>query len=119
VTPALDLLHRCRVAGLTLRREGQRLIVRPAQLASPALLAQLRQAKPQLLDLLEAESAQLTPDCVPWLHVARQVNCGEFDGGDRCLLDSLRIGVRNIAHPVCNAARARLETMLGRKESRR
>ena len=37
------------------------------------------------------------------------------------VLSSLLIGVRNIAHPTCQQARARLETMLdrNRKEARR
>jgi hypothetical protein len=121
MTPAAEILHRCRAAGLTLRRNGDRLDIRPARLVTPELLARIRAAKPVLLDLLEAESARLAPDCAPWLHVAKQILSGEFVGADRCLLESLLIGVRNIPHPLCQHARARLGTLLGRnhKEAQR
>ncbi len=115
MNPALALLNRCRRNGIRLRPVGEHLAVFPVDKLTPALAAELRAAKPQLLDLLEAEAARLTPDCAPWLHVARQVLAGEFDGGDRSLLESLRIGVRNIAHPLCQQARARLEVLLGKR----
>ncbi len=117
---AILLLQRCRVLGLRLRRKGEGLEVRPARLAPPELLAELRIHKPSLLLLLEAESASLPHDCAPWLHTARQVVSGEFDSAHRGFLESVLIGVRNIAHPTCQQARARLENLLGRshKESR-
>lgn len=116
-----DLLHTCRKLGVSFQPRGDGLAVRPANRATPELLLQLRAHKDALLLLLEAEAALLPQDCAPWIHTARQVMAGEFAGGDRSLLDALHIGLRNIAHPVCRQARARLETMLGRnrKEARR
>jgi hypothetical protein len=121
MTPAHHLLLHCRAAGLTLQRNGAHLSIRPVRLVTPDLLVALRAHKPALLLMLEAEAARLPHDCGPWLHVARQVLAGEFDGGDRSLLESLFIGVRSIPHPSCQQARARLETMLSRhyREARR
>ncbi len=118
---AAELLIHCRAAGLKFRRNGDCIDIRPARLITPELLARIRANKPGLLALLETEAAHLPPDCAPWLHIARQVLAGEFNGGDRSLLGSLLIGVRTINHPVCQQARSRLETLLGhqRKESRR
>ena len=64
--------------------------------------------KPELLALLEAKAAHLTPDCAPWLHVARQILAGEFEGADGSTTESLRIGLRNIKHPDCQRAIERL-----------
>lgn len=44
-----------------------------------------------------------------WLHIARQVLAGEFDG-DRTAVESLTIGLRSIRHPLCQQALARLQT---------
>ena len=118
----IAILNRARSLGLQLTIEAGRIAIRPARLCPPELLQAIRREKTALLDLLaEAKNAHLPPDCVPWLHIARQILAGEFDAGDRSLLDSLLIGVRNRTHPACQAARARLEIMLGhnRKESRR
>jgi len=114
MTHPREILARCRAAGLTLRPVAGKIEVRPARRASPELLAAIRHHKPAILIMLEAEAAQLAPDCAPWLHTARQIVAGEFDGGDRATLESVLIGVRNIAHPGCQQARARLETILGR-----
>lgn len=51
----------------------------------------------------------LPPDCLPWLHVARQILAGEFDGCDRSTAESLRIGLHRIPHPRCREALARLQ----------
>ena len=56
-------------------------------------------------------TASLPPDCLPWLHVARQVLVGEFDGCDRSTAQSLTIGLRHIEHPLCREA---LESLLHR-----
>jgi len=109
------ILAQARRAGLRLWREGDRIGFAPARLCPPDLLERIRAVKAQLLDLLEAEAARLTPDCAPWLHIARQVLAGEFDGGDRSLLESLHIGLRSIRHPLCESAKARLEAALGHR----
>jgi hypothetical protein len=113
---AREILAHCRAAGLTFRSVGERIEVRPSRLTTPELLAAIRTHKSALLLLLEAEAAQLPSDCAPWLHTARQIVAGEFDGGCRATLESLLIGVRNIVHPACQDARKRLETRLGRKQ---
>jgi len=55
-------------------------------------------------------TASLPPDCVPWLHVARQILADEFDGCDHSTRESLTIGLRSIAHPACRRALERLQT---------
>lgn len=115
---AIELLAAARHAGLTLKPKGDRLSVIPASKLTPELASQLRAAKPQVLAILEAEAAGLHPSCGPWLHTAKQIMLGEFDGGDRSTLKSLWYGVRGIGQPACQAARLRLETLLGTKEAR-
>jgi len=95
--------------GLRLEPRGDKLAVFPASRCPPDFAAVLRQHKGALLDLLEAESANLTPDCAPWLHIARQVLCGEFDGADRSTVASLSIGLRGIRHPRCRQALRQLK----------
>ena len=57
-----------------------------------------------------SETAPSLPaDCLPWLHVARQVLAGEFEGADRSMVASLTIGLRHIPHPRCREALARLQ----------
>lgn len=107
------IFARCQAAGLRLHRDGDRIAIKPARLCPPELLAEIRALKTALLDLLDAQTANLPADCTPWLPTARQIMAGEFDNGDRSLLGSLLIGLRNIPHPACQQARARLETMLG------
>ena len=114
---AIELLAAARQAGLTLKPKGDRLSVIPASKLTPELASQLRAAKPQVLALLEAEAAGLRLDCGPWLHTAKQIVLGEVDGGDRSTLKSLWFGVRGINHPACQAARVRLEMIMG-KEAR-
>jgi hypothetical protein len=43
-----------------------------------------------------------------WLHIARQVLGGEFEGADSSTRESLLIGLRSIAHPDARQALARL-----------
>lgn len=50
----------------------------------------------------------LAPDQAAWLPTARQVLAGEFDGADLSTIESLTIGLRNIQHPLCREALARL-----------
>ena len=69
----------------------------------------LREHMRELLDWLETREVQLSPDCIPWLHVARQILAGEFDGADNSTVESLTIGVRGIRHPLCQQALARLK----------
>lgn len=116
MSSARALLDHCRALGLILRPRGAQLSVRPADQATPELLAEIRAAKVALLCLLEAEALQLPLDCAPWLHVAVQVMAGEFDGGDRSMIESLVIGLRNVPHPRCQSAKARLETLLSHQK---
>jgi len=94
---------------------GDRLAVTPADRCPPDFADALRQHKRELLDLLEANRHALPPGCAPWLHVARQVIEGEFDGADRSLVESLCIGLEDIAHPLCRRAFARLKPRLAKQ----
>jgi hypothetical protein len=67
----------------------------------PGFANVLREHKGELLDWLETRGANLRPDCLPWLHVARQILAGEFDGADGSTSESLQIGLRSINHPLC------------------
>jgi hypothetical protein len=100
---------------LAVNHEGGRLepagdklrVLLPADCA-PELKDAIRQHKYELLDLLDARAANLPPDCVPWLHIARQVLAGEFDGADKSTVESLTIGLRSISIPLCQQALNRL-----------
>ena len=96
----LDIYRHALHLGLRLEpREGDRLAVTPAAKAPPDFVEVLRQHKAELLALLEAQAANLTPDCAPWLHVARQVLEGEFDGANRSTMESIRFGLCGVDHP--------------------
>lgn len=76
--------------------------------AVTALGGRIEPAGDRLRTLLPAKSANLPPDCAPWLHIARQVLAGEFDDADHCLVESLTIGLRATRYPDCQQALARL-----------
>lgn len=106
---AQELYLEARKRGLRLEPRGDRLAVIPAKLVAPAFANVLREHKRQLLDWLETRTIQLTLDQVPWLHIARQVLAGEFDGADGSTTESLTIGLQSIAHPLCQQALRRLK----------
>ena len=68
----------------------------------------LRLHKRELLPWLEARLSGMRTDERPWLHVAKQVLCGEFKGCCRSMRESLLIGLRSINHPDCRRALERL-----------
>jgi hypothetical protein len=105
---ATELCRQAAALGLRLEPAGDRLAVTPGRLCPPDFADKLRQHKAELLALLEANVHNLPPDCVPWLHIARQVLAGEFHGADKSTVESLIIGLRGIRHPVCQQALARL-----------
>ena len=107
----LDVYREAMRRGLHLEpREGGMLAIMPPDRCPPEFVAVLRQHKGELLALLEAQAHRLPADCAPWLHIARQVTEGEFDGADRSTVESLIIGLRGIRHPLCRRALARLLT---------
>ncbi|MBI3417985.1 MAG: hypothetical protein HY043_22065 [Verrucomicrobia bacterium] len=106
---AQELYHEASRLGLRLEPRGDKLAVIPAKRCPPEFADVLREHKGELLALLDAKAASLTPDCVPWLHIARQILAGEFEGAHRSTLESLIIGLRSIAHPDCRRAIARLQ----------
>lgn len=108
------ILVEARRTGLRLWRDGDRIALAPARRCSPELLAALRAHKQRVLDLLEAEATHLTPDCAPWLHIARQILADEFEGVDRSTRKSLLIGLRSIRHPLCQQALAYLKIQEGK-----
>ena len=104
-----ELCHEAARRGLRLEPRGDKLAVIPACRCPPEFADTLRAHKGELLLWLEARSDGLNSDCVPWLHVARQILAGEFDGADRSTVESLTIGVRGIRHPLCRQALVRLQ----------
>ncbi len=101
------ILDRCRRLGLKLWAEGDRIGIAPKGRIPPDLREQIRAAKSELLPVLRNATA-LRPDEIPWLYIARQILAGEFDGADGCTVESLVIGLRGFAHPVCHHALKRL-----------
>jgi len=71
---------------------------------SPELLSRLREHRDAIRQYLEASRFGLTPDQVPWIHVARQVLAGEFSGAAGSLRASLVIGFKAVPHPICQQA---------------
>jgi hypothetical protein len=94
--------------GLRLKPAGDKLAVTPKGQCPPDFADLLRAHKIELLDWLEARAHNLTADCAPWLHVAKQILEGEFDGADRSTVTSLTIGLRSIHHPLCQQALQRI-----------
>ena len=108
MTAAPGIYHRAVALGLRLEPRGDRLAVSPANRCPPDFAGVLREHKRELLDWLEARVYHLPPDCAPWLHDAKQVLAGEFDGADGSTVESLTIGLRGIRHPLCEQAMIRL-----------
>jgi hypothetical protein len=90
--------------GLRLQPRGDKLEVIPSGRLTPDFADILRANKAALLRWLEDRNSGLTPDCVPWLHVAKQVLAGEFQGADDSTITSITIGLRGVQHPVCRQA---------------
>jgi hypothetical protein len=106
---SLELCQRAVRLGLRLEPRGDMLAVIPAKRCPPEFADTLRQHKREILSLLEGQAAGLAPDCAPWLHVARQILAGEFDGADNSTVQSLTIGLRGIRHTLCQQALVRLK----------
>ena len=104
----VQLIQEASRLGLRLEARGEVLRVVPGDLCPPDFADKLRAKKPAILAILEAKAAHLTPDCAPWLHVARQILAGEFEGADGSTIQSLTIGLRGIKHPDCQHAIERL-----------
>ena len=102
MNPIFELCERAAACGLRLEIRGDKIAVIPANKCPPEFAEELRFNKGPLLSFLQASKAGLSPDCRPWLHIAKQVIAGEFHGGSRSLLESILIGVRSISHPVDN-----------------
>lgn len=94
--------------GLRLEARGDKLAVIPASRCPVEFADTLRSHKGELLSWLEAQRVGMRADQAPWLHVAKQVLAGEFNGADNSTRESLVIGLRNLAHPVCRRALERL-----------
>ena len=108
---ATKLFQEAKRLGLRLETRDDKLVVIPANRCPPNFADVLRQHKGELLVWLKTEASGLAPDEIPWLHVAWQILAGEFDGlMDNSVRDSLGIGLRSIAHPLCVRALARLNS---------
>lgn len=102
------ILDRCRQLGLTVWAEGDRIGISPPGRLPDDLRELIIAAKPGLLSVLR-EGAGLRPDEIPWLHIAKEVLLGEFDGANRSTRESLCIGLNRIAHPLRQRALERLK----------
>ena len=111
---AFELYHEAARRGLRLEPRGDKLAVIPGDRVPPQFADVLRQHKRELLDWLESRAAGLSPDCAPWLYIARQVLAREFDGCDDSTRESLCIGLRSVPHPLCRCALERLATRSGK-----
>jgi hypothetical protein len=109
------LIDESRVWGVRLARRGDMLSISPAGKCPPEYRELLRENKLEILSLLEAEADGLAPDQRPWLHVARQVLEGQFEGCDGSTREALSIGLRSINHAVCREALDRLAAMAADK----
>ncbi|MBI4662150.1 MAG: hypothetical protein HY735_25300 [Verrucomicrobia bacterium] len=94
--------------GLRLEPRGDKLAVIPGDRVPSEFADMLRAHKAELLDWLETKAVNLPPDQAPWLHIARQILAGEFDGADRSTVESLSIGLRSVVCPDCCRALQRL-----------
>jgi hypothetical protein len=103
-----DILRAVNQEGGRLESAGDKLRVLLPPDCSPDLREAIRKHKNELLDILATSAANLSPDCAPWLHIARQVLQREFDGADRSMRESLTIGLRATNHPSCQQALERL-----------
>ncbi len=108
MTTAQTLLNEARRWRLRISARDGKIIVAPARNCPPEFANLLREHKEEVLDLLAAQKDGLQVDQAPWLHVARQVLAGEFNGADDSTRQSLIIGLRSISHPVCRRALERL-----------
>jgi hypothetical protein len=113
MNPTIEVRERAARLGLRLEARGDSLAVIPASRCPPDFADVLRRHKPELLSWLEARAAGLTPDCAPWLHVAKQVLGGALDGADRSTRESLAIGLRAVSHPLSQDALGRLTATAG------
>jgi len=108
---AVELYYQAVGRGYRLETDGRDLLVfgKRDDTLPPELVVELRQHKRELLDWLDHHTAGLRRDEIPWLHVARQILAGEFDGLlDSSTRESLTIGLRSIPHPLCRRALERL-----------
>jgi len=102
---AQNLYIEAKQRGLRLEIRGDKLAVIPATSCPPDFATLLRKHKRELLDWLEARNAGLDSDELPWLHIAKQILAGEFEGLlDRSVRKSLEIGLRSISHPLSQRA---------------
>jgi len=99
------ILQNVRQAGGRLECAGDKLrVLLPAD-CSPALKAAIRQYKCELLDFLNANISGNEINILPWLHTAKQILAGEFEGLlNKSVRRTLEIGLRNISHPQCQQA---------------
>jgi hypothetical protein len=111
MTPS-ELIHEAERRGLRLEPRGDKLAVIPASRCPDDFAAVLLKHKAALLAYLHAGAISLPADCLPWLHVAKQVLAGEFDGCDKSMRESLTIGLRGIHHPIAGKA---MEYLKGKK----
>lgn len=115
--PLESVLRAANELGLNLSAERGKLLVSPASRLPAQLRAALIRHKSELLRRLDGSCHERSAEAVswprchgtmPWLHIAKQILAGEFDGANRSTVESLIIGLRNIGHPLCRRVLERL-----------
>jgi hypothetical protein len=103
-----EIYHEATRLGLRLIPRGDRLEVIPKSRLTPEFTDILLEHKTELLAFLEVADNIVRPNRASWLHVAKQLFAGEFDGADNYTLQSLTVGLRAIRDPRCQRALERL-----------
>lgn len=102
------LFAECRRHHLSLFLDGNGAVTWRGPRPPEDLLVRLRARKDEIRVHLTYYNVVVPDDQKPWLHVGVQILAGEFDGADRSTMESLRIGLRGIHHPLTERALARL-----------
>ena len=110
---ANEVYHEATCRGLRLIPRGNRLEVTPKSRLTPDFADVLRAHKAELLAFLEHSGHNAPVNGASWLHVAKQVLSGEFDGPlDESVRGSLETGLRSNNYPISLRALARLQRQL-------
>jgi TubC N-terminal docking domain len=105
---ASDVYKEATRLGLRLIPRGDKLEVAPKSRLTPEFAAVLREHKAELLALLEVPDRDLENYYAAGLHLAKQVEAGEFDGASAATLASIVEHIRDFADPLCRRALIKL-----------
>jgi hypothetical protein len=94
----IKLLESVEALGVTLTPAGDGIVVFPCELLRPEIIEALTENKPAILGILTHRT----------LHIAFQVNYGEFDGCPSDVRRQLVKALKTVDKPVCKQALRRL-----------